>query len=156
MTTSTPTTTAPTLSAGVMCFNAAGDLLIVNPTYKEYWNLPGGRVEPGETFRQAAAREVREELGIDVEPAAALVVACVAIPGKDMRNMVIFDGGVLSEEQQASITLQAEELGEHRFAPVDGTALAELAPPHLLGLLRTALEAREKGTLAYVEIGAQP
>src|SRR4051794_6081139 len=34
------------------------------PTYKAYWDIPGGYVEPGETPRDACVREVYEELGI--------------------------------------------------------------------------------------------
>lgn len=42
------------------------------PALAGRWELPGGRVEPGETEPQAVIRECREELGIDVSPAGRL------------------------------------------------------------------------------------
>ncbi len=39
------------------------------------WTLPGGRVEPGESLREALVREVREEAGIDVDGDALIGVA---------------------------------------------------------------------------------
>ncbi|HVF05451.1 MAG TPA: NUDIX domain-containing protein [Frankiaceae bacterium] len=53
-----------------MIRDPAGRVLLVqraNEPSRGLWSIPGGRIEPGETARAAAAREVREETGLDVE-----------------------------------------------------------------------------------------
>ena len=54
----------PVVAAGVLFFDDKDRVLLVVPSYKNYRDIPGGYVEHGETPSEAAAREVREELGI--------------------------------------------------------------------------------------------
>ncbi len=53
-------------SAGVALYDANGRVLIVKAHYKKYWSFPGGIIDAGETPRQAAVRETREEVGLPV------------------------------------------------------------------------------------------
>lgn len=52
----------------------AGRVLLVQPNYKPYWDLPGGIVEEGESPRDAVLRECKEELGVLVHIGRLLVV----------------------------------------------------------------------------------
>ena len=55
------------VSAGALIFDRKGRLLILKPTYKSGWTIPGGIMEAdGESPWEACQREVREECGIEV------------------------------------------------------------------------------------------
>ena len=49
-----------------------GRVLLVHRERYDDWSLPKGKLEPGETWEQAALREVREETGLDCELGAYL------------------------------------------------------------------------------------
>jgi 8-oxo-dGTP pyrophosphatase MutT (NUDIX family) len=55
-----------TLGVRAVILNDAGEVFLVKHSYVAGWHLPGGGVEPGETVREALAREVREEGNIEV------------------------------------------------------------------------------------------
>ncbi|HTU08620.1 MAG TPA: NUDIX hydrolase, partial [Trebonia sp.] len=118
------------VSAGALIFDQAGRLLILKPTYKSGWTIPGGVMEAdGETPWDACRREVREECGIEV---SAGRLACVDYhpgrPGRPGGIRFLFDCGPVDDAALAAITLQTEEIAEHRLVPLE-TALTLLRPP---------------------------
>jgi ADP-ribose pyrophosphatase YjhB (NUDIX family) len=117
-------------SAGALIFDRAGRLLILKPTYKTGWTIPGGVMEAdGETPWDACRREVREECGIEVRSGR---LACVDFhpgrPGHPGGIRFLFDCGPADDAALAAITVQPEEVAEYRLVSLD-TALTLLRPP---------------------------
>lgn len=139
------------VAAGVLFFDEAGRLLLVQPTYKDYWDIPGGYVETGETPGQAAAREVREELGIETPVGPLLVADWAPHPDEGDKLLLIFDGGTLTAEQLAAIRLQTDELAS--YSAHDPTEITALLIPRLARRVAAAVDARQAGRAAYLEHG---
>ncbi len=117
-------------SAGALVFDQAGRLLILKPTYKSGWTIPGGVMEAdGETPWDACRREVREECGIEVTSGR---LACVDFrpsrPGHPGGIRFLFDCGAASDTTLSAVRVQPEEIEEYRLVSVD-EALALLRAP---------------------------
>ncbi len=118
------------VSAGALIWDQAGRLLILKPTYKSGWTIPGGVMEAdGETPWEACQREVAEECGLQ---AGRGRLACMDFrrprPGNPGGIRYLFDCGAFSDADLAGIVVQPEEISEYRLAELS-TALTLLRKP---------------------------
>src|SRR3954453_24232102 len=108
------------LVAGVLFRDEAGRVLLVEPSYKPNLEVPGGAVEDDEAPWAAAAREVREELGLD-RPVGRLLVVDYVRPQDSRPEGVVFllDGGILDDTELAGMVFADGEILSARFYRLD-------------------------------------
>lgn len=101
------------VAADVLIRDKSERILLVNPTYKEYWDLPGGMAESNEPPRKAAERELEEELGLAITVGRVLVLDWIGPHGPwDDQLMFIFDGGILTGDQVEGLRIIDPEISE--------------------------------------------
>lgn len=138
-------------SAGALIFDDDGRLLILKPTYKKGWTIPGGQIdEDGESPWDACRRETEEECGLTV---TAGRLACVDFrpprpPDRPGGVRFLFDCGTVSASALAAIRLQEDEIEDHRLAPLD-EALELLSGP----LRRRVSQCAGRREFVYLEDG---
>jgi 8-oxo-dGTP diphosphatase len=120
---------------GAVVLDATGRILVVqraNEPAAGQWSLPGGRVEPGESARDAVVREVREETGIQITVIREVGTVVRDAPGGG--RYVIRD--FLGEPAREQAPIAADDAADARFVTE-----AELhALPTTAGLIEALTE----------------
>jgi 8-oxo-dGTP pyrophosphatase MutT (NUDIX family) len=140
------------MGSAVLLRDAGNRILLVDPAYKDYWELPGGAVDADESPYDAAVRELKEELALSVTPGRLLVVDWVPPrTGRTEGVMFVYDGGVLDPAAALEIHLPAEELRGWAWSTL--AEAQQRLSPLLARRAAAALEAAIGGATAYLEDG---
>ena len=108
--------------------------------YEGYWEFPGGKVESGEPITHALDRELREELGIDVEIAYPWITRVYPYPHATVRlhfhRVVSWRGEPHPHERQALSWQRSTEIMVSPMLPANAPVLKALSLPTSLGITR--------------------
>ena len=108
--------------------------------YQGYWEFPGGKVEPGEGVAAATARELHEELGINVAESFPWLTRKFSYPHAHVRlhfrRLTRWQNVPRSRENQAFEWQRVENITVTPLLPANGPILEALALPTIYGITR--------------------
>ncbi|KYH45248.1 hypothetical protein AZH51_14235 [Branchiibius sp. NY16-3462-2] len=123
--------------------NATGEVLLCQLSYKKFWDLPGGVVDPHESPADAVRREVKEEL--DVPITLTGLAAVTWLPpwrGWDDAVLFLFDAR-LDPADESRIHLEPREIQSLHWC--DQAAVQEHAAAYTARLIEQAVRAVDSG-----------
>jgi ADP-ribose pyrophosphatase YjhB (NUDIX family) len=118
-----PPATSLVPAASAIVVDQAGRILLIRRADNSLWSIPGGAMEIGERIADTAAREVREETGLQVEPEAI-----VGVYSNPQHVIEYADGEV---RQQFSICFACRLVGGQLATSEESTEVGFFTPDEI-------------------------
>jgi nucleoside triphosphatase len=133
----------PEPTVGALIVNDAGDILLVQSyKWQNFWSVPGGHIELGERAEETVKREVKEEVGLDIEPVKMLMVQ-QAVYSKNFlapRHFIFLD--FLCRTKSSTVKLDQWEIQESKWVAPEA-ALKEKLEEFTRNLVEKYLSEKE-------------
>lgn len=95
--------------------------------WKDWWEFPGGKIEPGESHKEALRREIREELATDIEVGSLLTTVEYDYPKFHLTMhcylCTVVSGNLLLLEHEDARWLGKDDLDTVKWLPADETII---------------------------------
>lgn len=144
---------APSYTVGAACVieRDDGSVLLVRLVYRNGWGLPGGLVKRHEDIAECARREVREEIGMDVELTSE---PAVVVDSRPQRVDVVFRARLAAGSDPDGARPCSAEIREVRWFPASELPPLQHEAVTALGALAASVEAEGEVAPGGPEAGA--
>lgn len=134
--------------SGYAFIEESGNFLMVQPTFDERWELPGGGIEDTEAIKEGIHRECYEETGYQVEIQEQPIYVgesnfyCTVVDTYFKSIILVYAGRILSERQDTEVInavekdeigkiawIDPQELSQNNVRPIHWPAIRNMLPP---------------------------
>ena len=141
-----------TIGAGALIPNQDKKILIVKPKYKDCWSFVGGIIEEFESPSSGLKREVKEEIGLNVNIVKPLVIEYLIKHSQEKQSesiQILFLCELAENENFSNIVLGEDEIAEYKFVQINEAM--DMMNERSANRLKAGLKSLEKDTVIYLE-----
>jgi len=132
--------------SGALILNEENKILMLKPSYKDYYEIPGGVVEKNESPLNCCKREVFEEIGLKLNIEKLLVVEYQQLKFDDS-FMFLFYGGIIRSKEIKRKNLQKDEIVDYGFYTIE--EIKEFTVERLYLRIKKGYDAIREGIIYY-------